>query len=143
MLAFVVAVATAYLFAVLMYTQLNLGNLVELGLDVTMDVRIDAALHDLAGMAPTYAPLIAVALLLSFAVTGLVLRWVPQIRTLGYLVGGFVAIFVMEALMTNVISFHILPVTRTTVGLLSQCLAGAFGGYVFVLLAGHPTRSTQ
>jgi hypothetical protein len=139
-LAYILAVVTAYVAAVLAYTQLNLANVVEMGLPVDMMDRVGAAGHDLIGMAGLYLPIIAVALLLAFGFTAIVLRWVPQLRTLGYMLAGFVAIFVVDyalgALLTG--GTHPLAVTRTTIGLLSQCIAGAVGGYVFVLLSRKP-----
>ncbi len=139
-IAFVAAVFVTYLVAVLLYTQLNLGNVVEMGLEVTAADRFAAALHDLGGMAGLYLPVISVALLIAFAVTHLVLRWVPQLRTLGYMLGGFVGIYVVDYLLVNVVGggIHPLAVTRTTVGLLSQCVAGAIGGYVFARML-NPT----
>jgi len=136
-LAFIVAVVTTYVVAVLFYTQLTLGNLVELGLVVTGADRLSAAMHDLGAMAPIYAPLLAIALLLGFLGAALVLRWVPQIRTLGYVVGGFMAIFVMDWMMSSALMTHMLPVTRTVVGLISQCIAGAVGGWVFATLSSR------
>jgi hypothetical protein len=136
-LAFILAVVTTYVVAVLAYTQLNLANVVEMGLPVSLMDRVGAAGHDLIGMTSLYLPIIAVALLLAFGFTAIVLRWVPQLRTLGYMLAGFVGIFVVDyalgALLTG--GTHPLAVTRTTVGLLSQCVAGALGGYVFVLLS--------
>ena len=133
-IAFVVAVIVAYVLAVLMYTQINLGNVVEMGLEVTAGDRFAAALHDLVGMLGLYLPIIGVALLIAFGVARVILIWVPQLRTLGYVLAGFVAIYTVDfalgALLTS--GTHPLAVTRTTVGLLSQCVAGAIGGYVFV-----------
>ncbi|MBT7333789.1 MAG: hypothetical protein HN856_05375 [Gammaproteobacteria bacterium] len=135
-LAFILAVLAAYVLAVLMYTQLNLANVVELGLPVTAQDRVSAALHDLQGMLGLYLPIIGIALFIAFAVTHQVLRWVPQLRTLGYMLGGFAGIYVVDLMLVNVLGsgIHPLSVTRTTVGLLSQCVAGAVGGLVFVRL---------
>ena len=139
-LAFIAAVAATYVLAVLMYTQLNLGNVVEMGLTVTMADRASAAVHDLMGMMMLYLPIIAVAFLIAFAITHTVLRWVPQLRTLGYILAGFVGIYVVNYLLVSLLmsGAHPLAVTRTTVGLLSQCVAGAIGGYVFVRMLPLP-----
>ena len=139
LLAFIVAVVAAYVIAVVFYTQLNLANLVEMGLAVGVGVRFSAALHDLAGMAPLYLPIITVAFLLGFGVAALIIRFVPQLRSLGYVLAGFVAIYTVDFALGNLVASgtHPLAVTRTTVGLLSQCFAGAVGGYVFVRLLGE------
>ena len=81
--------SVTYIVASLTYSQLNLANLVELGMPVTAEVRWRTALHDMSGMAALYLPIIAVALLLGFLVAALILRWVPQLRTLGYVAAGF------------------------------------------------------
>ncbi len=140
---FVGAVAATYVLSVLAYTQLNLANLVEMGLEVSMATRTGAALHDLSGMLPLYFTIITVALALGFGIAALILRWVPQLRTLGYVSAGFVAIFVVDFLLGAVLTggTHPLPVTRTTIGLLSQCVAGAVGGYVFTLLYRSSTKT--
>ena len=140
-IAFVVSVVVAYVLAVLMYTQLNLANVVELGLQVSLGVRLEAAFHDLVHMVPLYLPIISVALLIAFGVARVVLIWVPQLQTLGYVLAGFLAIFTVDFALGAILTSgtHPLAVTRTTVGLLSQCVAGAIGGYVFVnMLANKP-----
>jgi len=142
-IAFVVSVVVAYMLAVLMYTQLNLANVVELGLSVSLGVRVESAFHDLVGMVTLYLPIISVAFLIAFGLTRLALNWVPQLRTLGYVLAGFLAIFTVDFALGTILASgtHPLPVTRTTVGLLSQCVAGAIGGYVFVsmLTDGSPS----
>ena len=134
-LAFVGAVLSTYLLAAVIYSQLNLANLTEMGVEVSGAMRAQTAWHDLLGMATLYLPIIGVAFLIAFAFTRLVLKWLPQPRTLGYILAGFVAIFtVNEALVAFGSGVHPLAVTRTFTGLMSQCVAGAIGGWVFASL---------
>ena len=86
-LAFVWAVLGGYVFAVLTYSQLNLNRLVDLGVALALGDRLTTAFHDLLGM-PVYLFVIAVALLIAFAIAGLVIRWVPHLRTLGFVLAG-------------------------------------------------------
>ena len=139
-IAFVAALLTTYVVAVLGYTQLNLANLVEMGVDVSLGVRFESAFHDLVGMTGLYLPIISVALILGFGFTRLVLIWLSELRTLGYVLGGFVAIFAVDFALGQLTGAHPLAVTRTTAGLLSQCVAGGLGGYVFSL-ASVPSKS--
>ncbi len=140
-MAFVAAVLAAYVLAVLMYTQLNLGNVVEMGLTVTLADRFSAAVHDLWSMNLLLA-LIAVGFAIAFLVTHLVLRMLPQLRYLGYILAGGLAIFVLDfSLYKAMGDMHILAVTRTTVGTLALSLAGAIGGYVFVRLLPPPAAA--
>jgi len=106
-----------------------------MGVSVSPGVRFQSALHDLGGMTGLYLPIISVALLLGFGVTRIVLIWLSELRTVGYILGGFVAIFVVDLALGQLMGTHPLAVTRTSVGLLSQCLAGALGGYVFSLMS--------
>ena len=64
--AFLTAVAVTYLIAVLCYTQLNLANLIEMGVDISPEVRLTAAIHDLLGMSEVYFPIIVLFLLLAY-----------------------------------------------------------------------------
>ena len=143
--AYLVAVLVCYLLAVISYSQLNLANLVELGMPVTESVRLSTAQHDLLGMAQLYLPIIAVALLIGILVAGLIVTWVPQLRTIGYMSAGFVAIYMVDYLLSTVVASgtHPLAVTRTVVGLLSQCVAGAVGGYLFALLTPTPVAQSK
>ncbi|MEM7079923.1 MAG: hypothetical protein AAF513_14970 [Pseudomonadota bacterium] len=138
--AFLAAVVATYITAVIAYTQLNLGALIALGMPVDAGVRLEATLHDLLGMTPIYLPVVVVALLLGFAVSTVVIRFVPQLRRLGFIVGGFVALMTVEFALGLLMGTHPLAVTRTTVGWLSQCIAGAIGGYVFTLVQPAPQR---
>ena len=132
--AFVVAVLTAYVLAVVFYTQLNLSNVVAMGLDVTLADRLSATLHDLSNMYLLLG-LIFVAYVIAFAVTHQVLRWLPQLRYVGYVLGGFAAIYVLDfSLYKAMGDMHVLAATRTTFGAIALSLAGAVGGYVFVRL---------
>lgn len=135
--AFAAALFAAYLFGTLTYSQLILANLVEMGMPVDAGVRVETFWHDFTSMYDLYLPLIAVALLLGFLIAALILRWVPQIRVLGYVAAGFCAIWVMDTLLGAVLTggTHPLVVTRTTVGLLSQCLAGGIAGWCFAFFS--------
>ena len=131
---FIAAVITAYVLAALMYSQINLSNLVEMGVDVTASTRFTTAIHDVIGMTALYLPIITVALLIGFVVARLIINWVPQLRTIGYILAGFVGIYAVDTALELAFLTHPITVTRTTIGLLSQCVAGAVGGYVFALM---------
>lgn len=141
--AFVASVLVVYLLAAFISTQMTLNIVVALGLPVTVADRAAAAMHDLAGMAPTYVPLVAISLLVAFPVAALVARFVPAPRTLGYALAGAVALLVAHLTMYAVLGMHPLPVTRSVIGLFGQVAAGAVGGLVFALLTRKaPSEAT-
>ena len=82
-------------------------------------------------MAGLYLPILAVALIIAFGIAAIILRWVPQLHALGYVAAGFVGVFTIDFFLGLAFGTHPIPVTRTAVGLISQCVAGGLGGYVF------------
>ena len=137
--AFVLAVAATWLVGVTAASQLVLGNLVEMGLSVPMDVRLSATLHDLGSMGMTYVPIVTIAFLVAFSLARLFAKFVPHLRSLAYVAAGFAALWGIDFLLSLPFNTHMLPVTRTGIGLISQCIAGAIGGFVFVTVVTPPT----
>ena len=74
--AFAAGVLATYIVAVTASTQMILGEVAGLGLPVTFGDRAAATMHDLAGMAMAYLPLIGASLLVALPVAALVLRYV-------------------------------------------------------------------
>ena len=131
--AFLLAVGTVYGVGVLTYSQLNLAALVELGMPVTGQVRWSTFVHDLLGMTQIFLPVVIISLLLALPVAHLIVRKVPQLTIIGYISAGFMAMLVMNIVLSQAVGgMHPLAVTRTFVGLMSQCIAGALGGYVYI-----------
>ena len=132
--AFLVAVLVAYLIGAALATQHVLGSLTTMGMNIDFGIWAHATLHDLIGMAGTYAPLLAVAFLAALPVILLVCRGRPGWRRIGYTTGFFAAVIVMHSLMPMVLNVTPVASTRMFGGLIQQGLAGAVGGYVFYKL---------
>jgi hypothetical protein len=132
--AYLAAVLVTYVVAAFAATQSVMNALQGLGAPVTAGVRLDAAWHDLLGMASSYLPIIAIALLIAFPVAALISRALPRLRLLAYPLAGAVAVLAVHLILQQL--FNITPVaaTRTAGGLLLQVLCGAVGGWVFVRL---------
>jgi len=136
--AYVAGVLAAYVCAAVSYTQLNLGNVIEMGLSVTLVDRLAATWHDLLGL-NLLLVLIAVGFAVAFFVASWILRWLPQLRHLGYILAGGAAIYMLDYAMYKAMGdMHVLAVTRTGIGVMILSLAGAVGGYVFVRLLPEP-----
>ena len=131
-LAFMVAVLGGYVFAVLAYSQLNLSNLTDMGVAVGFSDRFGTFAHDVLSMTSMYLPIMTVALLVAFLLAALVLRWVPHLRVLGYVLAGTVGMLAVILFFKVAIGTNPIAVTRTLVGLISQGLAGAVAGLVYV-----------
>ena len=131
-LAFVAAWVVTYILAVSAASQAVLGWLESLGRDITLSQRMSYIGHDLAGMIVPYGVVILVALGIAFLVVALVVRKSPNLRLMGYVLGGFIGITAIH--LTLQLVFGMTPVWATVspFGLLMQGLAGLVGGYVFV-----------
>lgn len=137
--AFVCAVLVTYLAGSALSTQMILHEVSSFGVPVDFATRIGATLHDIAGLAVTYLPITTIALIVAYPVTALVLRFVPGPRALAFAIGGALALYALHSLMFAVLGMHPLPATRTTLGMLSQAVAGALGGLAFAAIV-HPIQ---
>ena len=135
---FLCAVTGAYLFAVLTYSQLNLNRLIELGAPIGSSQRLFALTHDVLSMASAYLPILAVALLVAFVLAAPVARRLPRFRSVGFAFAGAVSVYAVILLLLLLFGTHGITVTRTLPGLISQCMAGALGGYIFAALTRAP-----
>ena len=133
--SFVGAVLAAYILGAIFVSQGNIVSVIALGFEVSGGQRIDAALHDILHMTDIYLPLVTVSLLLGLPVAFAVIRKKPHLRTLGYVLAGFVALIAMPVIMKLVLGLSGIAPTRTIVGLLAQGLAGGAGGYLFCRLS--------
>jgi hypothetical protein len=142
--AFLAALALTYLLGSVLATQFVLHEVAGLGLPVPWAVRLDTTLFDLAGLARSYLPLLAVALVLALPVAAGLTRFMPGARPILYPAAGFVAVLALHLIMAAVLGVTGIAATRSLPGLIAQGLAGAAGGALFhVLTAGRrPPAST-
>lgn len=129
--AYLLAVIVAYLLASITATQSVIARLAEMGVEVNFVDRLRMTLHDIAGMAGMFLPLIAAAFLVAFLLSALLCRWLGRRSIALYVLAGAVALIAIHLSLN--LAFGITPVAiaRTTGGLLIQGLAGAVGAYLY------------
>ena len=135
LISFLLAGLVAYVIAVLFYTQINLSNLTDLGIDISFSDRLGAAWHDLLSMTGMYFPIMLVALLVAFSLAAIVIRFLPNLRILGFVVAGTVGVLALVLFFSSFLGTNPIAVTRSSLGLLSQCGAGGMGGLVYALVS--------
>ena len=138
-LAFIAAVAAAYIASVLLSAQVALQEVASYGMSASPAMRIETSLRDLAGMLGMYLPLVTVSLAIAVPVSASVLKFVPLPRWVGYVIGGAVGLWALHMIMFAVFGMHALPSTRFPLGMASQVIAGALAGYVFHRLSAPRT----
>ena len=131
---YLASVGVAYVLATMTASQSVIARLGGMGVDVSFADRFSMTLHDLAGMAGMFLPIVAFALLLAFLVTALLCRWLGAWRWVLYPLAGGVALVCIHVALN--LAFQITPiaVARSPLGLLVQGLSGAAGGYTYVAL---------
>ena len=135
LISFLLAGLVAYVVAVLFYTQINLSNLTDLGIDISFSDRLGAAWHDLLSMTGMYFPIMLVALLVAFCLAAIVIRFLPNLRILGFVVAGISGVLALVLFFSSFLGTNPIAVTRSSLGLLSQCGAGGMVGLVYALVS--------
>jgi hypothetical protein len=133
--AFFPAVLLTYVLASVFSTQLILGNLQSMGVEVSAMVRIGTTFHDLLGLASSYLVLILVAFVIGLPVAAGLTKLMPSHRLILFVLAGFVAIVALHLIMKAVLGLSGIAATRTLSGLVAQGVAGAIGGYLYFRLS--------
>ena len=133
--AFFPAVLFTYVLASIFSTQIILGNIQAMGVDVSAMVRLSTTFHDLIGLTSSYLVLILVAFVLGMPVAAGLTKLMPSYRLTLFILAGFVAIVALHLIMKAVLGLSGIAATRTMAGLLAQGIAGAAGGYLYFRLS--------
>jgi len=139
-MVFFPAVLGAYVVGSIFATQVILAKLEAMAMPVTLRDRLHATGHDLLGLATSYLPLMLIALLIALPVAAGLSRYVPRARVFLYCLAGALAIYALHTLMKAVLGLTGIAAVREPLGLGLQCLAGAFGGYLFYVFTGRAHR---
>ena len=137
--SFLVAVIAAYILGAIFISQGNIASIVAMDFDITLAQRFEAAIHDVTHMTDIYLPIIAISFLIAMPVATLIIKYVPNLRTIGYVLAGAAGLLAIHLITKMVLGFSGIAPTRTIVGLLAQAIAGGVGGYLFHILSMKPT----
>ena len=123
----------AYAAGSVLGTQVVLNNVAAMGLEVTLAMRWSSSLSDVAGLAGTLLPLMAIALLPGW----LILDWLGRRPTMSvapawYILAGAVGIAALHPTLNWAFGVDVFAPARTLPGLLGQAVAGGLGGLAVV-----------
>lgn len=141
--AYFAAVGATAVLGCIASTHFVLRGLTELGVSIGFGEWLRAFGHDVFGMGPMLGILVAFCFLIAFPVAALIVRFLPNLRTVGYVAAGGVAI--LAALYSMEAALATVPIAgaRTPLGLAAQGVAGAVGGFVFALLSGRRSEPAK
>ena len=129
--SYLLAVLVAYITGAVFVSLGNIAAVTSMGFEISMAQRFEAMLHDIANMYDIYLMLIALVFLIALPVAELIIRRFPELRLVGYMSAGFVAMVAIHVILKAVLGLSGIAPTRELFGLLAQGIAGALGGFVF------------
>lgn len=133
--SFIAAVIATYVLGAIFISQGNIASIIAMNFEVTMAQRWEAAVHDVTSMTDIYLALIAVSFVISLPVATLIIKKLPHLRMIGYVLAGAVGLAALHIIMKMVLGLSGIAPTRSIVGLLAQAVAGGVGGYLFHLMS--------
>lgn len=128
---YLAAVLIAYILGAAFVSQGNISAVVQMGFEISAGQRLEAFIHDVTHMYDIYLPLIAIGMLIGLSIAGGIIRFTPNLRLVGYVSAGFVAMISIHLLLKAALGLTGIAPTRELSGLIAQGIAGAFGGYMF------------
>lgn len=134
MLYFIVAVLATFLLASIVGAQLVLVDIVSFGLTVSLQDRVSATIHDIAGLATVLPLLISVAFLLAFVIAESGRRILTGKRTYWYMAAGLTSLPAALTLIKTLMGGTVFAAARTDFGMLLFALCGLLGGWLFARL---------
>jgi hypothetical protein len=138
LLAWLSAVVVTSVLGSIIQTQFNLSRIADLDGPISVVDRLQVTGFDLISFAPTFAIIVALALLIAFLVAGMLARWVGNARNSLFMLAGFVAIAAALAIMSAMLPVTAIGATRSLPGFLALSLTGVVGGWLYVqMLTGR------
>lgn len=137
---FFVAVMASYLFASIAHTQFVLAGLINIGVNISISDRLSMTMSDIIGLAPGYGAVIFVALAVGFLLINAISKWVFPLPNFRYAIAGFAAMAVALLAMYPLLNVTLIAGAREPAGFFTQCVAGFFGGLVFMSMNKKPEQ---
>jgi len=131
--SFLVSWLLTFTLASLFHSQYVVNQLVNVGVVVGFNDRVNLTLEDWLGLLPTYGAIIAVALALAFFVTWFIAKKLKNQGIQLFVTAGIVAFATALIAIESIMNITIIAGARGW-GFYAQLCAGAVGGYVFAKL---------
>jgi hypothetical protein len=123
------------------HSQVVLFELIDLGVVINLTDRLSMTIDDIVGLLPTYGVVLLISLLLAFLVGRKLCVYTKLSETIIYPLAGSLGIAAALLAMPPILNITLLAGSRTAAGFISQCLAGAIGGWCFAKI--HMGQSAQ
>lgn len=129
-IGYAVGIVAAFLLGSMLGTQVVLASVQSMGLEVSWAARVDATLDDLLGLSATLLPVMALVLAVVWGLYDVITtRRRSPLGPYHYALVGGLCILALHPLLGAVLDVDVFAATRSWFGLLTQAIAGAFGGW--------------
>ena len=132
-LRFILAWFITFSLASICHSQFNLWRLQQVDVLIPWGQRVSFTAQDWLGLLPTYGIIIAIALLLAFGITNLIMKYLLATRPYHQLltiIAGALCILTIHSALYPILNVTLIAGARDG-GLILQMLCGAIGGWVF------------
>lgn len=129
-LPFFISWLITFLLASLFHSQYIVNQLVNVGVVIKFNDRVDLTLHDWIALLPTYGIIIAIVFLIAFTVTAFIIKKFKQLHIQLFIVAGVVSFALMLIAIESLMNINIIAGARGW-GFYAQLFAGAMGGLAF------------
>lgn len=139
-MSFVVALLAGVILGSIVQTQFNLLALQDIGVQIGIEARLSATLHDLGFFAPIYGVLFGASFLASQVFAAVVSRFAgPGLRTPLYSLAGGAGLWVaLESANALLPMPTLIAATRSAGGLFAMLLTATSAGWLFARLTSIP-----
>ncbi|MFT6991253.1 MAG: putative membrane protein YadS [Paraglaciecola sp.] len=131
---FLIAAIFAFVLASVFHSQFVMAELTSVGVNISFNDRLSMSLDDLIGLYPTYGVVIAISLLLGFIVAALLKKRFTTPSSILYFTAGGLSVATALLAMHPILDITFIAGARSTLGFISQCIAGALGGWFYINL---------
>ncbi len=138
LLAWLAAVVVATVLGSMIQTQFNLARIAALDEPVSLALRLETTLFDLASFAPLWAVIVSLGMLIALVTAAMLARRWPQLRTGLFVLAGFLAIAVALLVMNAMLPVTPVGAARTVTGMVTMSLPGALAGWIHMRMLLRP-----
>ena len=129
-MGYAAGIVAAFLLGSMLGTQVVLALVQSMGLEVSRAARVDATLDDLLGLSATLLPVMALVLAVMWGLYDVITTRMRSARgPYHYALVGGLCILALHPLLGAALAVDVFAATRSWFGLLTQAIAGAFGGW--------------
>ena len=121
----------AFVLASVFHSQFVMAELTSLGVKISFNDRLSMSLDDLISLYPTYGVVIAISLLLGFSISALLVKRAPISSSMLYFTAGGCSVASALLIMHPIFDITFIAGARSQLGFISQCIAGAMGGWLY------------